>query len=282
MTHPNATPGKAIYLDEFIYEEGTPIGKCYQCDLPNPFTNNQVLTEGVDYVKQWHVKPGGQTNWINVDEATYEIYYNVVWHFKSPSSFQDRRRIIALPLQAEKREGANEIIQPDRNFPLKIWANIYNPIKPDSWDLYFTENSAVRNAIGAKTHCYIHESIMANTKPQPPSGNLWEEVDAVKEPPGERDTVYEDVSVDCMIIFEDGTCKIGYYDYAAKEWRHYTKYNDTVSVGVKSYLRPVTGQRYSEEDGETIANWLMVNTSLNVEKIVDLKQFIQSLHLKSR
>lgn len=94
MTHPNATPGKAIYLDEFIYEEGTPIGKCYQCDLPNPFTNNQVLTEGIDYVKQWHVKPGGQTNWINVDEATYEIYYN-----------QDRRRIIALPLQAEKLEG---------------------------------------------------------------------------------------------------------------------------------------------------------------------------------
>jgi len=94
MTHPNATPVKAIYLDEFIYEEGTPIGKCYQCDLPNPFTNNQVLTEGVDYVKQWHVKPGGQTNWINVDEATYEIYYN-----------QDRRRIIALPLQAEKLEG---------------------------------------------------------------------------------------------------------------------------------------------------------------------------------
>jgi len=90
----NATPGKAIYLDEFIYEEGTPIGKCYQCDLPNPFTNNQVLTEGIDYVKQWHVKPGGQTNWINVDEATYEIYYN-----------QDRRRIIALPLQAEKLEG---------------------------------------------------------------------------------------------------------------------------------------------------------------------------------
>jgi len=83
---------------------------------------------------------------------------------------------------------------------------------------------------------------------QPPSGNLWEEVDAVKEPPGERDTVYEDVSVDCMIIFEDGTCKIGYYDYAAKEWRHYTKYNDTVSVGVKSYLRPVTWQRYSEEE----------------------------------
>lgn len=99
MTHPNATPGKAIYLDEFIYEEGTPIGKCYQCDLPNPFTNNQVLTEGVDYVKQWHVKPGGQTNWINVDEATYEIYYN-----------QDRRRIIALPLQAEKREGEKESV----------------------------------------------------------------------------------------------------------------------------------------------------------------------------
>jgi len=99
MTHPNATPVKAIYLDEFIYEEGTPIGKCYQCHLPNPFTNYQVVREGVDYVKQWQVKPGGQTNWINVDEATYEIYYN-----------QDRRRIIALPLQAEKREGEKESV----------------------------------------------------------------------------------------------------------------------------------------------------------------------------
>lgn len=212
------------------------------------------------------------------------------WTLKVPVDLDNDPDVLIIELcnrfasqSPAQGEGANEIIQPDRNFPLKIWANIYNPIKPDSWDLYFTENSAVRNAIGAKTHCYIHESIMANTKPQPPSGNLWEEVDAVKEPPGERDTVYEDVSVDCMIIFEDGTCKIGYYDYAAKEWRHYTKYNDTVSVGVKSYLRPVTWQRYSEEEmGKAID---LIRDALPYSGYDSLyrkraEQFIQSLNKK--
>jgi len=92
MTHPNATPGKAIYLDEFIYEEGIPIGKCYQCDLPNPFTNNQVLTEGVDYVKQWQIRTLGLTEWNNCTQKEYETTY----------SFPQERRIKALPLQAEK------------------------------------------------------------------------------------------------------------------------------------------------------------------------------------
>lgn len=91
MTHPNATPGKAIYLDEFIYEEGTPIGKCYQCHLPNPFTNNQVLTEGVDYVKQWQVDVLG--HWENVDED---------WFYRAKET---HRRIKAIPIQAEKRGG---------------------------------------------------------------------------------------------------------------------------------------------------------------------------------
>ena len=92
MTHLNATPGKAIYLDEFIYEEGTPIGKCYQCDLPNPFTNNQVLTEGIDYVKQWQIRTLGLTEWNNCTQKEYETTY----------SFPQERRIKALPLQAEK------------------------------------------------------------------------------------------------------------------------------------------------------------------------------------
>jgi len=92
MTHPNATPVKAIYLDEFIYEEGTPIGKCYQCHLPNPFTNNQVLTEGIDYVKQWQIRTLGLTEWNNCTQKEYETTY----------SFPQERRIKALPIQAEK------------------------------------------------------------------------------------------------------------------------------------------------------------------------------------
>jgi len=109
MTHPNATPGKAIYLDEFIYEEGTPIGKCYQCDLPNPFTNNQVLTEGVDYVKQWQIRALGLTEWNNCTQKEYETTY----------SFPQERRIIALPLQRNITAGL-EIDQ------VKEWQEIKN------------------------------------------------------------------------------------------------------------------------------------------------------------
>lgn len=54
---------------------------------------------------------------------------------------------------------------PSHDVPLMIWANIYNPIIPNSWDLYHTENGAVINAIGGdKTHCYIHESILGNNR----------------------------------------------------------------------------------------------------------------------
>ena len=51
---------------------------------------------------------------------------------------------------------------PSDDVPLMIWANIYNPIKTDSWDLHHTEASAVINSIGAKTHCYVHESLLEN------------------------------------------------------------------------------------------------------------------------
>jgi hypothetical protein len=54
---------------------------------------------------------------------------------------------------------------PSDDVPLMIWANIYNPIKPNSWDLHNTENGAVINAIGGvKTHCYIHESVLGNDR----------------------------------------------------------------------------------------------------------------------
>jgi len=108
MTHPNATPGKAIYLDEFIYEEGIPIGKCYQCDLPNPFTNNQVLIEGIDYVKQWQVRRFGTQEF---DNCTKEIYDQFV--------IDQHRRIIALPLQRNITAGL-EIDQ------VKEWQEIKN------------------------------------------------------------------------------------------------------------------------------------------------------------
>jgi hypothetical protein len=53
---------------------------------------------------------------------------------------------------------------PSDDVPLMIWANVYNPIKTDSWDLHHTEASAVKNSIGAKTHCYIHESLLGNDR----------------------------------------------------------------------------------------------------------------------
>lgn len=48
--------------------------------------------------------------------------------------------------------------------PTKIYVNVYNPIKPNSWDCHITEQSAVSNSIGAKTHCYIHESLFCNDR----------------------------------------------------------------------------------------------------------------------
>lgn len=53
---------------------------------------------------------------------------------------------------------------PSDDVPLMIWANVYNPIKTDSWDLHHTEASAVKNSIGAKTHCYVHESLLGNDR----------------------------------------------------------------------------------------------------------------------
>lgn len=46
--------------------------------------------------------------------------------------------------------------------PAKIFVNVYSPINPNSWDCHTTEQSAVINSIGAKTHCYIHESLFRN------------------------------------------------------------------------------------------------------------------------
>ena len=48
--------------------------------------------------------------------------------------------------------------------PKEIWVNIYNPIKPNSWDIHNSEKSAVINSIGAKTHRYMHESLLHNDR----------------------------------------------------------------------------------------------------------------------
>jgi hypothetical protein len=53
---------------------------------------------------------------------------------------------------------SGSLLQP----PIEIWVNVYNPIKPNSWDIHSTENGAVINSIGAPTHCYKHESVVNN------------------------------------------------------------------------------------------------------------------------
>ncbi len=114
----NATPVKAIYLDEFIYEEGTPIGKCYQCHLPNPFTNNQVLTEGIDYVKQWQVN-SHNVSYYNCSKEEYE-------------GFTGNRRIICLPVQPEGKEGEKERCEyeliVEKFFGIKVTSDNFNMV----------------------------------------------------------------------------------------------------------------------------------------------------------
>lgn len=114
MTQTKATTGKSIYLDGFIYEgsdgafvpeklgfinyfKNDPQINKVLCPLPHPFTNYQELQEGVDYVKQWQIKPGGQTRLVDVDEDVYNIHPK-----------PDRCRIIAISIHAEKREGEEE------------------------------------------------------------------------------------------------------------------------------------------------------------------------------
>lgn len=72
---------------------------------------------------------------------------------------------------------------------------------------------------------------------QPPSGKYWEEVDAVKEPPGEDGRYWT----------------IIYHGWYGKKVQSVTEFKNSIwhigkSHSVISYLRPVTGQRYSEED----------------------------------
>lgn len=109
-TTPNATPGKSIYLDGMIYEDiddafmpliigwmaylkGSPKVNKYLCPPPHNFTNYQDVT-GL-YVKQWQ--------WLRRDiwsECTEEQYNTY-----SPTS----RRIIALPIQNDNKEGGKDI-----------------------------------------------------------------------------------------------------------------------------------------------------------------------------
>jgi len=127
MTHPNATPVKAIYLDEFIYEEGTPIGKCYQCHSPHPFTNYKTVVEGVDYVKQWQIRALGLTEWNNCTQKEYEAPYH----------FPQERRIICLPVQPEGKEGEKEVVSERKQVAgFKVMGNkTYHLYDDGTWEL---------------------------------------------------------------------------------------------------------------------------------------------------
>ena len=76
--------------------------------------------------------------------------------------YQESHQIATEALQSESEQPTSPSIEKEDDFPLKIWANIYNPLKTSSWDLHKSENAAVKNSIGAKTHLYIHESIANN------------------------------------------------------------------------------------------------------------------------
>jgi len=78
------------------------------------------------------------------------------------SSFPDLKMLCDATLFQPPTVSENKYLD---EIPLVIWANIYNPLVPNSWDLYHTENGAVINSIGAKTHKYIHESLIT----QPPT-----------------------------------------------------------------------------------------------------------------
>jgi len=139
MTHPNATPGKAIYLDGMIYEgyaapskehginESPSYDYKYLCHLPNPFTNNQVLTEGVDYVKQRQIRALGLTEWNNCTQKEYEAPYH----------FPQERRIICLPVQPEGKEGEKEVVSERKQVAgFKVMGNkTYHLYDDGTWEL---------------------------------------------------------------------------------------------------------------------------------------------------
>lgn len=105
--HGNATPGKSIYLDGFVLEGYKPHGvvggvnmlnATYQythkfpCPVQHSFVNGQDVT-GL-YKKMYQVLYCG--TWFNVNDQLYNY---------EPES---TRRIIALPIQADKQEGEKE------------------------------------------------------------------------------------------------------------------------------------------------------------------------------
>ena len=109
-TTPNATTGKSIYLDGFVLEDVNDIagkeiyvpGNNFTkilCPLPHNFTNYQPVVEGKDYVKQHEVCTSyNNTNeWIPISKILYGSY--------NPQS----RRIIALPIQNDNKEGEKDI-----------------------------------------------------------------------------------------------------------------------------------------------------------------------------
>jgi len=155
MTQTKATTGKSIYLDGMIYEgvdadfrsdifgwavylkDNPHINKAL-CPDPHPFTNFQEVREGVDYVKQWQVTDG--IGWISVDE----------WIFNKES--EDYRRIIALPIQAEKREDEMEfLLPPDEGEGWNIGSETFT--RREVFNLLHTQRAMISNDI--KRECNL-------------------------------------------------------------------------------------------------------------------------------
>jgi len=122
---------------------------------------------------------------------------------------------------------------------------------------------------------------------QPPASKLWEEVDAVKEPPEESGWY--------KTICNDSLCRDLFYSSLDNKWMSEENGNEVLySFAPSSYLRPVTGQRYSEaiEIVKELAEWsekyprqTVYPVSADIDgKLIAIeekaKQFIQSLNKK--
>ena len=160
-------------------------------------------------------------------------------------------------------------------------------------ELFMTWLTGIIELDDAKARLIIEyvENYFAS-QPPAPVGKLWEEVDAVKEPPRDFAPI-DDYSIDLPVILQDGKCKIGYFDFINKKW-----FGDNAEdcISPVSYLRPVTSSfqgGYSLEQMEAAyqaggnRSWGETYNEFHPEDQVEIKsptfeQFIQSLHLKNK
>lgn len=92
-----------------------------------------------------------------------EILENLLYWETCPDDYKEtiKKYLSSEPL---KQVLNLDVVSGSLPVPKEIWVNIYNPIKPNSWDIHTTEKAAVVNSIGAPTHRYIHESLCGNDR----------------------------------------------------------------------------------------------------------------------